>query len=106
MRWLSIRPPNSSGHETADSRYLAIPFYMTAAAAYGLGLPFAAGVQLAMAALAHPLGRATGFVGEGMEVPWQMIGVETACLIGLGYMALRGPMIFTRRPACTGRPGA
>ncbi|HEY0970322.1 MAG TPA: EAL domain-containing protein [Gemmatimonadales bacterium] len=77
--------------------YLVIPFYVTAVSAYALGIPFAAGLMLTLATLAHPASRAAGYAYQGMEIPWQLIGVETACLLGLGYLAMRGPMIFTRR---------
>ena len=84
--------------------YLAIPFYVAAASSYALGLPRAARVQLGSGALLYPLARIISYAWlMETRVPYELITLETACLLGVGYLALRGPIRYTYRVRATRR---
>jgi diguanylate cyclase (GGDEF)-like protein len=78
--------------------YLAIPFYIAASSSYALGLPRAARTQLMSGALLYPFARIVSYVWlMNVRVPYELIALETACLVGVGYLALRGPIRYTYR---------
>ena len=79
------------------SGYLAIPFFIVAAASYAHGQPQAARVQLALAAIAYPACRVRAFHDLGRPVPIVLIALEALCLAGLGMVAIQGPIGFTYR---------
>lgn len=69
---------------------LTIPFFITAAVAYGIGMPHAARVQLALASVVYPVARVAGYVLAGVPVAAGLLVLELFCLLGLGMLALRG----------------
>jgi diguanylate cyclase (GGDEF)-like protein len=77
--------------------YLAIPFFIVAAAAHGLGLPRAARVQLWLATVFYPVARAIGLHLAVGDIAWANIVMEELCLTGLGWVAIYGPARFTYR---------
>jgi diguanylate cyclase (GGDEF)-like protein/PAS domain S-box-containing protein len=84
------------------SGYVGLPFLLTAVATHALGLPRAARVQLAAAAVVYPAARAIGLTlspaaAAGSAHPFGAVLLETACLVGLGWFALQGPARFTYR---------
>ncbi|HEX6630011.1 MAG TPA: EAL domain-containing protein [Gemmatimonadaceae bacterium] len=84
--------------------YLAVPFYVAAASSYALGLPRAARVQLGSGALLYPVARIVGYAWlMEVRVPHELIALETLCLVGVGWLALRGPMRYTYRVRATRR---
>ena len=76
-------------------------FLLVAVGAHALGLPRAGRVQLLAAAVTYPLARAAGLAlwsgGWGPADPVTVVALETACLVGLGWLALQGPARFTYR---------
>ncbi|HEU4629070.1 MAG TPA: EAL domain-containing protein [Gemmatimonadaceae bacterium] len=84
--------------------YLAIPFFLAASGVYALGLPRAARIQLLLGAATYPLARYAGYAWVlGTAAPLELIALETACLLGIGYLALRGPIRYTYRVRSTRR---
>jgi diguanylate cyclase (GGDEF)-like protein/PAS domain S-box-containing protein len=80
--------------------YVGLPFYLVAVGAHALGLPRAARVQLAAAALVYPAARLAGlalYAPRGRGEALGAVGLEAACLLGLGWLALQGPARFTYR---------
>jgi methyl-accepting chemotaxis protein len=77
--------------------YLVMPLILFAVAGYGLGMPRAAHVSLAAAAVIYLPFRALGFSAAGLAVPWTLLGVEWLVLIGVGWGIMRGPVAYTRK---------
>ena len=70
---------------------VAIGFYVVVAAAYGLGLPRAAQVHIALTTTLYVAARVVA------GAPTHAIVLETASLAMLSYLAVASPMRFTRR---------
>lgn len=77
--------------------YLAIPFFMFAAAAYGLGMPRASRVQLAVGCSTYLIARFLGLAGHAENFAPGLVLIETACLAVLGWLAIQGPIRYTYR---------
>jgi methyl-accepting chemotaxis protein len=77
--------------------YLAIPFLIVATGTHALGLPRAAGVQLALSAVLYPAARIASFLSIGTTVPWGVVILEWLVLVVFGWLAARGPITYTRR---------
>ena len=77
--------------------YLGIPFFMFAAAAYGLGLPRAARTQLLIGCLVYPVARVIGMHAYVGGYSTGLILTETLCLSVLGWLAIKGPIRYTYR---------
>ncbi|HSU14446.1 methyl-accepting chemotaxis protein [Longimicrobium sp.] len=76
--------------------YLVLPYLIFAVGGYALGMPRAAQVQLALAAVVYPLGRWLGLRGgDGRAAV--VILIETLFLLGTGWLAMAGPAAYTRR---------
>jgi hypothetical protein len=76
--------------------YLVLPYLIFATGGYALGMPRAAQVQLALAAVFYPLGRWLGLRGVE-DVPTSIIAIEWLFLVGVGWLSLMGPVSYTRR---------
>jgi methyl-accepting chemotaxis protein len=75
--------------------YLVLPYLIFAIGGYALGMPRAAQVQLAVAAVVYPLGR---FLGMGFtRGTAAIVAIETVFVVGVGYLATTGPIAYTRR---------
>lgn len=77
--------------------YLGGPFYIVAATAYGLSLPLAARDQMVAGCIIYPFARFTGLLLVGLEPSFGLLGMETAALAGLGWLAIQGPVRSTFR---------
>lgn len=75
--------------------YFGIPFFLVAAASYGLGLPRAARVQLASACVVYPIARILGLGGS--SAPLVLVAMETLFLGAIGWIAIIGPIRYTYR---------
>jgi methyl-accepting chemotaxis protein len=76
--------------------YLVLPYLIFAIGGYALGMPRAAQMQLALAAVLYPLGRWMGLRGGDGHAA-VVILIETLFLIGTGWLATTGPTAYTRR---------
>ncbi|AHG87761.1 diguanylate cyclase [Gemmatirosa kalamazoonensis] len=76
---------------TGDHGELAVAFYVVVAAAYGLGLPRAARVHVAVTAVVYPIARLVS------GTPRTTVALETAVLVALSWLAIASPMRFTYR---------
>jgi methyl-accepting chemotaxis protein len=76
---------------------LVLPFFIFAIGSYGLGLPTASRVQLALAAVAYPLARLAGANLYDVPLGGAVIALETFTLVGIGLLASHGPVQHTRR---------
>jgi hypothetical protein len=76
--------------------YLLLPFLVFVVGAYALGLPTAARVLLAESVIAYPVARlaAAGWQ-SGTAAP--VVALETLFLLGSGWLAMQGPLAYTRR---------
>ena len=77
--------------------YLVLPFLIFAVGGYALGMPRAAQVQLALAAILYPAGRWIGLRGEGGSVAAWTVFIEWLFLVGTGWLSTQGPVAYTRR---------
>ncbi|HEX9938583.1 MAG TPA: methyl-accepting chemotaxis protein, partial [Longimicrobium sp.] len=75
--------------------YLVLPYLVFAVGGYALGMPRAAHVQLALAALVYPAARLLGTRFDAGAV--FIIAIETLFLVGTAWMATTGPVTYTRR---------
>jgi diguanylate cyclase (GGDEF)-like protein len=78
---------------------LLVSFFIVAASSYALGLPRAARLQLGLACITYPAGRVMGMGGlEAISrADAGLIAVETICLAGLGWLAIRSAIRVTYR---------
>ncbi|HEX8694585.1 MAG TPA: methyl-accepting chemotaxis protein [Longimicrobium sp.] len=76
--------------------YLVLPYLVFAVGGYALGMPRAAQVQLALAALFYPLGRWLGLGRVEDASPWLVL-IEWLVLLGTGWLSMSGPAAYTRR---------
>ncbi|MEO7963125.1 MAG: EAL domain-containing protein [Gemmatimonadaceae bacterium] len=77
--------------------YLTLPFFMFVAVAYGLGLPRASRVQLAVGCAVYLIARVTGMSAYAERLAPGLVLTETLCLAILGYLAIKGPIRYTYR---------
>ena len=77
--------------------YLVLPYLIFAVGGYALGMPRAARVQLALAAVLYPLARWLGVRGDEDARAAAVILIETLFLLGTGWLAMSGPSAYTRR---------
>ncbi|HLL81563.1 MAG TPA: methyl-accepting chemotaxis protein, partial [Longimicrobium sp.] len=78
--------------------YLVLPFLIFAVGGYALGMPRAAKVQLALAAVLYPAARWVGLRDSGAPVVGWIVTIEWLFLVGTGWLSTRGPVAYTRRP--------
>ncbi|MBB4639079.1 methyl-accepting chemotaxis protein [Longimicrobium terrae] len=76
--------------------YLILPYLVFAVGGYALGMPLAARAQLAEGAVGYGIGRWMGLMGTAGFSPW-IIVLELVFLVGTGWLALQGPIAYTRR---------
>jgi diguanylate cyclase (GGDEF)-like protein len=81
-----------------EAGYLGTLFVVAVVANHAIGQPRAARLQLLVASVLYAPARVASFAWlYDQPVPVGLILLETACLVGLGYMAIRGPQVFTYR---------
>ena len=76
--------------------YLVLPYLIFAVGGYALGMPRAAQVQLAAGAVWYPVGRWLGLQRAPDVSPWVLL-LEWLFLVGTGWLAMAGPVAYTRR---------
>jgi diguanylate cyclase (GGDEF)-like protein len=77
--------------------YVGMCFLLVATGAHALGLPRAARVQFAIGAVIYPIARVIGLQHVGATDIPAIILLEEACLLGLGWLAMAGPIAMTYR---------
>jgi len=79
-----------------EQGFLAMPVYIYATTSYALGLPEASRVQLVLAMVSYPVGRALGL--QLADAPLTgVLGVEVLLLGGIGLLGAAGPTRYTHR---------
>ncbi|MBW3572343.1 MAG: methyl-accepting chemotaxis protein [Gemmatimonadetes bacterium] len=77
---------------------LMIPYYAALFSSTALGVPRASWASTAASALLYPAARLVGLAANpGMELPWQMLALETAVVVTVLVATLLGPTHYTRR---------
>jgi diguanylate cyclase (GGDEF)-like protein len=77
--------------------YVGMCFILVATGAHALGLPRAARVQFAIGAVVYAIARFVGLQHFGASNIWSVLVLEESCLLGLGWLALSGPIAMTYR---------
>jgi methyl-accepting chemotaxis protein len=80
-----------------EASYLAMPFYVLIIGTNALGMPGSARATLALGGVLYPLARLTGARLAGVPVSAGLVALETLLLLLLGWLALRGPSVYTVR---------
>jgi methyl-accepting chemotaxis protein len=76
--------------------YLILPYLVFAVGGYALGMPRAARMQLLQGAIGYAIGRWFGLEGRGGAEAWVIV-LELLFLLGTGWLAMQGPIAYTRR---------
>ena len=77
--------------------YLAPLVILYAVGSYALGVPRAAYVQLGLGAVLYPAARLLGAHFTGIVIPPGIVALETVFMVGLGLIAAKGPVQYTKR---------
>ena len=77
--------------------YVALVAVVYVVAGYALGLPEASQIQMALAGVIYPLGRAWGYQLVGAELPIGLIAVETLFGMGIAWLTTRGLVSIAQR---------
>lgn len=77
--------------------YVALVAVVYVVAGYALGLPEASQIQMGLAGLAYPLGRAGGYILVGLETPVALIALETLFGMGIAWLATQGLVSIAQR---------
>lgn len=77
--------------------YVALVAVVYVVAGYALGLPEASQIQMALAGLAYPLGRAAGYQLIGAETPAALIALETLFGMGIAWLTTQGLVSIAQR---------
>ncbi|HEY0024889.1 MAG TPA: methyl-accepting chemotaxis protein [Longimicrobium sp.] len=76
--------------------YLVLPFLVFATGAYALGMPGAARVLLLQSLVAYPVARWVGMADQPAAAR-AVIAVEAFFLVCISWLAMQGPLAYTRR---------
>ena len=88
------------GFTAAHGRFgmLMIPYYAALFSSTALGVPRAGWASTAASAVLYPAARLVGLAANpGMDLPWQMIALETAVVVSVLAATLFAPTHYTRR---------
>ncbi|HEX9940167.1 MAG TPA: methyl-accepting chemotaxis protein [Longimicrobium sp.] len=88
------------GFTAAHGRFgmLMIPYYAALFSSTALGVPRASWSSTAASAVLYPAARLVGaWANPGMDLPWQMIALETAVVVSVLAATLLAPTHYTRR---------
>ena len=83
--------------------YLVLVAIVYLVTGYGLGLPEASQIQLALLGMIYPLGRAAAYLSVGQPVPLEQIAVETLFGMGMAALTMRGVVDVANRLRLTRR---
>lgn len=77
---------------------LMIPYYVALFSSTALGVPRASWASTLMTAVLYPAARLVGlWANPAMELPWQMLALETAVVVSVLAATLLAPSHYTRR---------